>query len=252
MALYPNSRNMSLVAGRHFGPGPGLENKFRDRSDRFNIYSCETFDRTISHPQGYGAQTPTPAYSPGGISSVMRCVVTLGASGSGAMGLAAHGQADLALSAELGASAIANIVGSSALAFGASGEAFAFTWAVFAEGSASITLGASGSAYLAASASGSASFALSATGLASAVGQIEGVAPTALQASGLVAAKGWLSGSTESAGLTPSGIASAVWGYGVRSLTASGTPGLSAEERALLDALILKANQIQTKVDAAL
>lgn len=250
MAVYPNARYMSLVAGRHFGPGPGLENKFRDRSDRFNIYTSETFNRTISHPQGYGMRTVTPSYSPGGISSIGRTVVAVSSYGSGTMGLSADGIAEVTIDPSFTASAIAVAQGTSYLSLLSSGEAEAIVWALFAEGIASLSATANGSATIALGTAGTASFAINSALSAHGIGWVDMQANTSVSASSQLTAKGSISGTTAEAGLSPAGIAAAVWGYDIRNLTSSSVPGLTTEERALLDSISTKLFQVQVKVDA--
>lgn len=201
MAMYPNSRHMSLVAGRHFGPGPGMENKFRDRSDRFNIYTCETFNKTISMPAGYGMQTPLPCYSPGGISSQFRAYVTLSATGEGALGLNAEGEGSVLISSTADIVGAGELSGSASSAIAASGSLYATTYAVgtaqvsllaqasvigglFTSGDASISIGANGTVDLTVSVEGTATISLAAAGELAAVTFITGHAGITLDATG--------------------------------------------------------------------
>ena len=244
--MYPNSRYMSLVAGRHFGAGgPGLENRFRDRSDRFNIYTCETFLRTVSHPTGYGMQTFTPAYQAGNISSVMRAALSLRATGSGAMGLAASGAADIDIGASADAQAIGVLSGYASTSLFVSGEGEAFVWAVFADGTAGISVDATGYGKLASLTSGSASMVIASSGLVGGLAGAGGVAPASISGSGMLRAIGAVSGTTADQGVTPQGIAAAV-------IAALGDIGLTPAQEATINQILLTAQQVQTKVDANL
>lgn len=243
MAMYPNARHMSLIAGRHFGPGPGLENKFRDRSDRFNIYTCATFNKQTSFPSGYGVHTPVPCYSVGGISSVMRAVVSLRANCDGSMGLTASGSADITLDAIADARAVGVLSGYAATSVFAQGEGDVFTWAVFAQGVAPVSLSANGYGRLAAQTSGVATVGLTCAGLVGALANVGAVAPSSVSGSGLIRANGWLNGTTADQGVTPQGIAAAV----VAQLT---EVGLTPEQEQLINQILLTTYQIQTKIDA--
>ena len=244
--MYPNARHMSLVAGRHFGAGgPGLENRFRDRSDRFNIYTCETFLRTVSHPAGYGMQTFTPAYQAGNISSVMRAAVSLRATGAGAMGLAAVGSAGIDIGLSGDAQAIGLLSGYAATSIFADGEGDAFVWAVFAAGSADVSVSASGAARLALITAGSAAVSMSAAGQVGGLAWVDAVAPSSVSASGLLRAIGDIAGTTADQGVTPHGIAAAV-------IASLGDIGLTPAQEATINQILLTAQQVQTKVDAVL
>ena len=227
MAMYPNSRHMSFVAGRHFGPGPGLENKFRDRSDRFNIYTCETFNKSISFPAGYGIQTPVPCYSPGGISSQFRAYISIAASGEGALGLIAAGDAAIDISASADLTGSAWVDGSIAVNLSASGDTFAST---YAEGSASISLLAQASVSGSLFSSGNATLTIGADGTVDMTVAVEGSAVISLDAIGTVAAVTYITGH---AGITLDATGEVyltVPAYGVAtlSLNAAGTLGAIA------------------------
>jgi len=225
MAMYPNSRHMSLVAGRHFGPGPGLENKFRDRSDRFNIYTCETFNKTLSVPVGYGMQTPLPCYSPGGISSYYRSYIGISASGSAIMGSLTQGDASVALSAS------AEVSGA-AWADGTGNVAFALTGAIegkaYAEGSAVVSLISQASLSAALFTSGEATVSINADGTADLTIAVEGAASFSLAAVGEVAAVTYITGH---AGITLDATGEVfltVPAYGVATVTFAGAGSLGA------------------------
>lgn len=124
----------------------------------------------------------------GAIASRYDAGISLAASGSGAMGKATSGTAGI----------IFGLTGTGGLISSASG-------------SAAITLAASGLLFASKAVAGSATVSLTAEGLTIALGHTGGTAGVALDCDWSPYAVGWLSGTTAESGLTPTGIANAVW-----------------------------------------
>ena len=124
----------------------------------------------------------------GAIASAYEMGVTVSASGSAAMGK--------------GTSGTAGIV------FGLSGTGGLISSAT---GAAAIALAASGALFASKAVSGSAQVSLTSTGVTIALGHTGGIAGVSLDCDWTPYAVGWVSGTTAEAGLTPNGIANAVW-----------------------------------------
>jgi hypothetical protein len=114
--------------------------------------------------------------------------VTFSASGSGAMGKGTSGTAGIIFGLTGTGGLISSASGSAALAIASSGVLFA---SKAVAGTATVTLDASG--------------------LTIALGHTGGIAGVSLDCDWTPYAIGWLSGTTAEAGLTPNGIANAVW-----------------------------------------
>ena len=69
MAMYPNGKHMSKVAGRHFGVAPGLDVYYRGRGDRFNRFASESWLKTASTPDGYDVHGFVPARTAGSMTA---------------------------------------------------------------------------------------------------------------------------------------------------------------------------------------
>jgi len=76
--MYPNGRHMSRSPYKHYGPGPGLDVSFRNRSDTMSRYVGETWNRTSSSPEGYGLAGLVPAIRSGAMSALVRMLDTDG------------------------------------------------------------------------------------------------------------------------------------------------------------------------------
>lgn len=152
-----------------------------------------------------GARNPVAwllARKPGAIASRNNARITLGATGAGSMGKNTSGTASITFNL----SGVGGLISS-------------------ASGTASISLSASGNIFAAKYTSGSAGITLGATGAVKALGHTGGTAGVTLGANWTPYAVGWLSGTTAEAGLTPTGIASAVWNSAAASYNAAGTMG---------------------------
>lgn len=210
--IYPNGRYLTKSPGRHFGAGgAGLESANRNLADRLNRFTG-LIPATSSTPGGYGAETPGLPLKPGGISG--KSAITASATGSGGMGV------------NLSASAIftLDLSGTGGLISSASGTA-------------GVLLGAAASLYATKAVTGQAALTLGASGIAGATGHASGQAAMALSASWTPAALGWLSGTTSEAGLTPNGIAQAVWAKAIEA-------GFTAEEIMRLLASVAAGNAV--------
>lgn len=231
MALLQNGSILSQYPLRHVGAGVHSDISAANRSASRNIYSGIT-DKKSGIPNGHG--TPSAwllPLKPGGMSSINYAVMSMAATASGTMGAPITADALLAF--------VSDAVGS-LITSGTGSASFALNWA-----NALLTASLSGS--------GSATASISASASLDAEGNM--LASTLLAVTGTLAsyAVGHMEGTTVDGGaLTPDSIASAVWSHEIRSLTAAGAPGLTTEERAALDSIVLKLNQVQTKVDAAL
>lgn len=126
--------------------------------------------------------------------------ITLAASGSGAMGK--------------------NTSGTAGIVFGLTGTGGLIS---SASGSAALALAASGVLFASKAVAGSATVTLTTNGVTIALGHTGGIAGVSLDCDWSPYAIGWLSGTTAEAGLTPNGIANAVWQKVVEA-------GFSAEE----------------------
>lgn len=148
----------------------------------------------IAYPQASvpsGVRHPVAYLMPrkaGGVSSRNDMVVTFSASGSGAMGKGTSGTAGI----------IFGLTGTGGLISSASG-------------SAALVIASSGVLFASKAVAGTATVTLDASGLTIALGHTGGIAGVSLDCDWTPYAIGWLSGTTAEAGLTPNGIANAVW-----------------------------------------
>lgn len=124
----------------------------------------------------------------GAVASRNEATITFGASGSGSMGVAAEGTASVVLS----------LAGTGGLITSASGVA-------------TISLDAAASLFASKAAYGEATVSINGSAIVLALAHAEGSAGVALSAEWTPTAIGWLEGTTADAGLTPNGIAQAVW-----------------------------------------
>lgn len=231
MALLQNGSILNQYPIRRIGGWDAADITASNRSDRRNIYSGIT-DKKSGIPNGHG--TPSAwllPLKPGGMSSINYAVMSMAATASGTMGAPITAEALMAF--------VADAVGS-LITSGSGSASFSLQWA-----SALITASLSGSGSATTTITGSAQLDAEAHMLASALMAVQGTL-TAY-------AVGHMEGGTiDGNALTPDTIAAAVWTHDLRTLSSSGAPGLNNEERAALDAIILKLTQVQTKVDASL
>lgn len=203
MALHGNRSVLHKSPVRFLNGGAAiLRNNFGKHGMVRNSY--EVFAATAAIPYGYygGRGAWVQPKKGGAVSGVNAIALTLGASGAGSMGVNTSGTASITF----------DLTGVGGLISSASGVA-------------SISLSASGNIFAAKYTSGSAGITLGATGTVKAIGHTGGTAGMTLGASWTPYAVGWVSGTTAEAGLTPTGIASAVWGSTAASYNAAGTMG---------------------------
>ena len=114
--------------------------------------------------------------------------IVITATGSGSMGKAAEGTAPITIT----------LTGEGGLISSATGEAL-------------VTVSLGGELFASKAAAGEATLTISADGTATAIGHLGGDATATVTATWTPYGIGWLEGTTEEAGLTPSGVANAVW-----------------------------------------
>ena len=69
MALWPNARHMTRSTYKGLGVAPGLDAYLKGNGDRMNRFVGETFARTASTPDGYGAKGYVPAIRAGSMAT---------------------------------------------------------------------------------------------------------------------------------------------------------------------------------------
>lgn len=231
MALLQNGSILNQYPMRRIGGWDASDITASNRNDRRNIYSGIT-DKKSGIPNGHG--TPSAwmlPLKPGGMSSINYAVMSMAAIASGTMGAPITADAVTAFVAE----AVGSLITS-----GAGSASFSLQWA-----SALMTALLSGS--------GSASANITCSAQLDAEGNMLASALMAVQGALAAYAVGRMEGGTiDGNALTPDAIAAAVWAQDLRTLSSAGAPGLNNEDRAALDAIILKLTQVQTKVDASL
>ena len=195
MALTRNgSHQLSGLSRFHGAVGAyGLRSSLDNNGKRKNFDSGEHAVSRVTNcaaiPSGYRHSVAWKmGTKAGAIASRFEMGVVLAATGSGAMGKAASGTAGIIFGLTGTGGLISSATGSAAIALSAAGTLFA-TKAV--AGSATVTLTANGAII--------------------ALGHTGGTAGVALNGSWTPYAVGWVSGTTAEAGLTPNGIANAVW-----------------------------------------
>lgn len=207
MAVYPNGRYALRNPGRYFGAAPGLDLYARGRGDRLNAYTGETWDQTSGGtPSGYGATGLVPPIKPGAVSSRPATHISITAMGSMVMGCPISGSASFSVSV---ADANAQLI-------------------VSGSGSASIHISTSNPLLTAAAnMSGSASFSVGVNApTLGAIADLSGSASISVTASATLTALGIMAGSTiDTTGMTPSGVAQAVWSALATKFSEAGTMG---------------------------
>lgn len=157
--------------------------------NRFYVDQRTTALSLYAIPEGtYAGKAWLLPQKAGAISGQNSTFLTFGATGSGALGKAAAGTSSVTFSLSGIGGLISSASGSAGLAFTASGGLFASK-----------------------AASGTANITVSSSGAISGIGHMGGSAGTTLDAHWTPYAIGWLGGTTAESGLTPSGIANAVW-----------------------------------------
>lgn len=182
-------------------PYSQVYNTHRTAANR-NLFASEAItDDLVAVPSGNRHPSAwIMARKPGAISSRYEAGITIGSTGAGSMGVNGSGTAEI----------IFGLTGTGGLISSATG-------------SAGISLGLTGSLFASKAVAGSAGITIDASGTTTAIGHAGGSAGTALAATWTPYAIGWLSGTTAEAGLTPTGIANAVWAKVIEA-------GYSAEE----------------------
>lgn len=259
MALYPNGRYLSRVAGRHFGgataavggSGAGFDTVQRGlRGARLNRFAGEEHLANASTPDGYGMQALVPPLTAGSMSALVRAVSVTGA-GNLLQGGPMEGTASLTLSAaDASLSMIVSMAGSSTLTLTPAPAVLSMV--VGMEGAGSITLTGSGALSMIVPFDGTGSFSLTGAGdlkgrlsMAGAWTPYTELSPENLAASvwGAVAASNNATGTmgaklntASSGGVDLDALAAAVWAYATRTLTGSAT-ALTPEQATQLQEL---------------
>lgn len=188
MALMRNGTSINGIPGRLMGAFAHADIAIYAGMHRRAYFSA--FNKTAGIPYGHLAPSAWMLpQKPGAVSSVNNATMTLNASGAGAMGKNGDGSASITITM----SGTGGLISS-------------------ATGTAGITLSLTGGLFASKAAQGTATITLTPTGSIKGIGHTGGNAGCVLGASWTPYAKGWLSGTTEEAGLTPNGIANAVWG----------------------------------------
>lgn len=207
MAVYPNGRYALRNPGRYFGAAPGLDLYARVRGDRLNVYTAPTWDEIIGgSPTGYGLTGVVPPIRSGAMSARVETHISVTATGAMVKGLPASGTAEISIT-------VAD----------ATGELI-----VSGSGSASIQITTSSPLLTAAaSMAGAASVSIDVnTPTLGAMADLIGTTEFSVSAGGTLSAIGIMSGTTEDAtGMTPAGVAQAVWAAVASEFDAAGTMG---------------------------
>lgn len=216
MALYPNGRHMSRVAGRHFGgataavggAGAGFNTVLRtQRGDRLNRFVGEEYSPTASTPDGYGMQAMVPPITAGSMAALRRVVEF---SGDGA-NLLQGGPME-------GSAPVASVAGNGGLALVVSLDGTAAVVTLSGDGVVlSLTIGMDGTGSMAITGSGGLSMIVPFEGSGS-VAALTGTSDLR----GLLSMEGeW----TPFTALSPEGLAAAVWGAVAATNDDAGTMG---------------------------
>jgi hypothetical protein len=195
MALTRNgSHQLSGLSRFHGAVGAyGLRSALDNNGKRKNFDSGEHavsgVTRHASIPSGYRHPIAWKMGTKAGtVTSRNDIGITIAASGSGSMGKAAAGTASITI----------DLTGTGGLISSATGEA-------------TITITGDASLFASKAAYGEATVSFDGAGIVLALGHLDGTAGTAISATWAPYAIGWLEGTTAEAGLTPNGIAQAVW-----------------------------------------
>lgn len=188
------SHQLSGLSRFHGAVGAyGLRSALENNGKRKNFDSGEHAVSSVTNraaiPSGYRHPISWKMGTKAGtVASRNDIGVTITASGSGAMGK--------------------NTSGTAGIIFGLTGTGGLISSAT---GSAAVALAASGLLFASKAVAGSATVSLTAEGLTIALGHTGGTAGVSLDCDWTPYAVGWLGGTTAESGLTPNGIANAVW-----------------------------------------
>lgn len=187
-----NKSPLRFFGGSTVSPQVGVRSNFNTSGsarNRFYVDQRTTALSLYSVPEGtYAGKAWLLPQKSGAISGQNSVFMTFGGVGSGALGKAAAGTGTVTFSLSGLGGLISSASGTCGIAFTASGGLFASK-----------------------AASGTANIALSSTGAITGLGHTGGSAGTALACAWAPYAIGWLGGTTAESGLTPNGIANAVW-----------------------------------------
>lgn len=195
MALYNNGyrlgntpyrRGLGALGSIYNGGGSAFNGKMPTsalKSSRGLFGDFASLPSGQSHPVAWNL-----AQKPGSISGRNGAQITIGGTGSGAMGVAASGTTSITI----------DLSGTGGLISSASGTA-------------DITFGADGTLFASKAVAGEATVTIDGSAIVLALGHLDGTAGTAISAAWTPYAIGWLEGTTAESGLTPNGIAQAVW-----------------------------------------
>lgn len=216
MALYPNGRHMSRVAGRHFGgataavggAGAGFNTVLRtQRGDRLNRFVGEEYSPTASTPDGYGMQAMVPPITAGSMAALRRVVEFSGDGANLLQGGPMEGSAPVASVAGNGGLSLVVSLDGTAAVVTLSGDGLVLSLTIGMDGTGSMTITGSGGLSMIVPFEGSGS-----------VAALTGTSDLR----GLLSMEGeW----TPFTALSPEGLAAAVWGAVAATNDDAGTMG---------------------------
>ncbi len=244
MAVYPNGRHMSKVAGRHFGgltaavggAGAGFDTVQRNlRGNRLGRFAGEEHLPNASAPDGYGMQALVPPITAGSMSALVRGIEFTGA-GNLLQGGPMEGAGSITLTAaDAPLAMIVSLAGTASMAFAPA--AAVLSMVVGMEGSGAITLTGAGALSMIVPFEGTGSIGLTGAGDLKGRLSMEGswtpfteLSPENLAASVWAAAAasnneagtmGAKLNAAGSGGVDLEALAASVWAYTVRGLTAT-------------------------------
>ncbi len=213
MAVYPNGRHMSKVAGRHFGgaaaavggAGAGFDAVQRNlRGNRLGRFAGEEHLPNASAPDGYGMQALVPPITAGSMSALVRGIEITGA-GSLLQGGPMEGAGTITLTPDaVDLGLIVGLTGAGAIEFSAGAAALNLVLGM--EGAGAITL--------------------TGTGALSMIVPIDGTGAITFTGAGDLKGRLSMDGAwSPFTALSPEGLASAVWGALAASNNVAGTMG---------------------------
>lgn len=258
MAVYPNGRHMSRVAGRHFGgataavggSGAGFDTVQRNlRGNRLGRFAGEEHLPSASAPDGYGMQALVPPITAGSMSALVRAVEFTG-SGSLLQGGPMEGSGSISLTApDASLSLIVSLSGTATMAF--SPAAAVLSMVVGMDGTGSITLTGSGALSMIVPFDGTGSITFTSAGdlkgnlsmegswtpftelsPETLAGAVWGAVATANNEPGTMGQK---LNTASTGGVDLSALAAAVWSHITRTLTSASAPSAETVAQAVWD-----------------
>lgn len=253
MAVYPNARLMSCVAGRHFGgataavggSGAGFDTVLRtQRGDRLGRFNGEEVIANASTPDGYGMQAWVGPRLAGGMAALGRIASATG-SGNLLQGGPMEGGASLAFTPDdASLSMIVSMSGTASFTVSISAAALSMISAM--SGAGSIAMTGSGALSMIVPFDGAGSFGFSGAGDLKGLLSMDGgwtpfstLSPENLAQAvwGAIASSNNEAGTmgaklntASSGGVDMGALAQAVWEYGTRTLTGAVSGGLTVEQ----------------------